>query len=494
MRKFLSQYPLFLLTIPGTYLVHVANYYFRLFSWRPVIGELLLYIAIPIIIYAAFARSSKLRQKTGVLIFCFLVVFYFFHVWHEWLKLPYSIQLPLLGVGAIALVILVAKRKKPLTGFYYAGNIIFGLLFIGGTAEQIYLQVATDGSQHDHADPSKELLQQYTPCDTCVKPDIYYVILDGYTNSKTLKQEFNYDNAWVKDYLTSRNFYLIENSRSNYYFTQPSIASILNMDYLERLNTEKLFYTKEFFQSHYTIFHNELCQVLVKQGYEINNFSIFDLKGQPSQVSPFLEKLVHRSVTGQTLFYKLNRDIGYHFHPYFRKKIVRAGVEEAQEDIARIEETRAGVIEVAKANKQTPQFTYAHFILPHETFFFDSTGRKNDLAAIITNGLPENNYITQVAYTNRFVIAPIVDSIFANAKRPFIIIFQGDHGYRNYPPEKTDLEFENFSAIYFPEGKYELLKDTMSSVNTFRLVLNQFFNQQLPILTDSSVYLKKRNP
>jgi len=107
--------------------------------------------------------------------------------------------------------------------------------------------------------------------------------------------------------------------------------------------------------------------------------------------------------------------------------------------------------------------------------------------------LPENNYVMQVAYTNKFVIAPIVDSIFAHARRPFIVIFQGDHGYRDYPREKIDLEFENFNAIYFPEGKYDMLKDTMTSVNTFRIVLNQFFNQQLPLLNDSTVYLKKRN-
>lgn len=493
MRNFLSRYPLFLLTIPGTYLVHVANYYFRLFSWRPVIGELVLYIIIPVSIYATFTRSPKRREKAGVLLFAFLVVLYFFHLWHDWLKLPYSIDLPLLAIGAIALVIYVKRRKKSFAGFYYAGNIIFGLLFVGGIGENIYLRITTDGSEHDHANPSKQIVREFSPCDTCARPDIYYIILDGYTNSKTLQQEFNYNNAWIKNYLKNKNFYLVENSKSNYYFTQPSIASILNMDYLRRLDTEKLFYTREFFQSHYTIFHNELSQVLEKQGYSINNYSIFDLKGHPSRVSPFLEKLVHRSVVGQTFFYKLNRDIGYHIHPLFRRQIVNAGVEEAIKDIERIEQTRNGVIEVAKAEKQQPQFTYAHFILPHETFFFDSTGKKNDLAAIINNGLPENNYVMQVAYTNKFVIAPIVDSIFAHARRPFIVIFQGDHGYRDYPREKIDLEFENFNAIYFPEGKYDMLKDTMTSVNTFRIVLNQFFNQQLPLLNDSTVYLKKRN-
>jgi hypothetical protein len=493
MRKILSQYPLFLLTIPGTYLVHVANYYYRLLDWKPVIGEILLYVAIPLIIYAVLARFPRLWQKAGVFIFFFLVVFYFFHVWHEWLNISYSIHLPLLGIAAVLLIIYLFKRKASFGRFYYIGNLVFCLLLIGGIAEHIYLRLATDGSQHDQADPSKKLAGKYIPCDTCAKPDIYFVILDGYTNSKTLRTEFGYDNAWIENFLGNKNFYTPAHSKSNYYFTQPSLASILNLDYLHRLDTEKIFHTKEFFQSHYTIYNSELCAILKKQGYAINNFSIFDLQDHPSQVSPFLEKLVPRSITGQTFFHKLNRDIGFHWNRFTREKRIQAVVRESEDDITRIGETLSGVINVARADRSAPQFTYAHFILPHETFYFDSTGKKNDVASIARKGkLPANNYITQVAYTNHFVMAPMVDTIFAHAKRPFVIIFQGDHGYRDYPPEKLALEFENFSAFYFPDGQYAMLNDSMSSVNTFRIVLNHFFHQHLPLLKDSSVYLKKR--
>jgi hypothetical protein len=492
MRKILSQYPLFLLTIPGTYLVHVANYYYLLLDWKPVIGEMLLYIVLPVIVYAAFLRSPRLKQKVGVLLFFFLVVFYFFHVWFEWTNLSYTIQLSALAIAAVILVVYIIRSKPPYGRFYYAGNLIFLLLLVGGIAEQVYLRLATDVSQHDHADPTKQLTRNYKTCDTCTKPDIYFIILDGYTNSKTLRNEFNYENAWIENFLRSKNFYLPGNSKSNYYFTQPSLASILNLDYLRRLNTDKLFHTKEFFQSHYTIYNNELCAIMKKEGYTINNFSVFDLKDNPSRVSPFLTELIPRSVTGQTFFLKLNRDIGYHWNKFFREKRLRDVVEKADESIARIKQTLNGVLEVANAEKTAPQFTYAHFILPHETYYFDSSGKKNDLAAIVRKGLPANNYITQVAYTNRFVIAPVVDAIFAHAKKPFLIILQGDHGYRSYPPEKLDLEFENFSAYYFPGAQYEMLKDSMTSVNTFRIVLDQFFHQQLPLLKDSSVYLKKR--
>jgi hypothetical protein len=499
-RQILSRYPVFFLTIPFTYLVHVANYYFLLLNWKLVIWEVLAYIVIPIAIYFIFARHKRLQQKIGILLYFFLVVFYFFHVLHDWLKQApaiaalsaYTILIPALALTTLLIVYFLVKRKGSFHGIYYGGNLVFVLLLLGGIVEHIYLRFTTDGSQHDQADPLKQLATSYTPCDTCAKPDIYFIVLDGYTNSKTLRNEFNYENGWIDSFLLQKNFCLPQNSKSNYYFTQPSLASMLNMNYLRKLSTTKLFNTKEFFQSYYTVYHNELRDILQKQGYEINNFSIFDMKGHPSRVDPFLQELTPRSVTGQTFFKKLNRDIGYHFNKYFRQLILEDKIAKARNDIERIEQTYLGIIDMAKSAKQAPQFTYGHFLLPHETYYFDSTGRKNDIAYILKNGFPPNNYITQVAYTNRFIIAPIVDSIFAHAKRPFILLFMGDHGYRNYPPEKLDLEFENFSAIYFSNGQYGEMKDSLSSVNTFRIILNRFFHQQLPLLPDSSIYLKKR--
>lgn len=499
-RDILSRYPLFLLTIPFTYLVHVANYYFLLLDWKLVIWEVIAYIITPIAVYFIFVRHKRLQQKIGVLLFYLLVIFYFFHVLHEWLKKTppiaalssYSILLPIIGLSILLLIYFIVKRKGSFGNMYYAGNLVFLLLLLGGMGEHIYLRATTNASQHDQADASKQLANSYIPCDTCVKPDIYFVILDGYTNSKTLRNEFNYENVFIDSLLLQKNFCLPQNSKSNYYFTQPSLASTLNMNYLPRLNTTKLFNTKEFFQSHYTIYNNELCDILKKQGYEINNYSVFDIKDHPSRVAPYLQELTPRSVTGQTFFKKLNRDIGYHWNKYFRQQILEENIAKAHNSIERIEQTYSGIIDMAKSAKAAPQFTYAHFILPHETYYFDSSGRKNDIAMIAKTGLPPKNYITQIAYTNRHIIAPFVDSIFAHAKRPFIILLMGDHGYRNYTPDKLALEFQNFSAIYFPNGQYGDLKDSLSSVNSFRIVLNQFFHQHLPILKDSSIYLKKR--
>jgi hypothetical protein len=500
MKRILEKYPVFLLTIPGAFLVHMANYYFQLLEWKLITWEVILYILIPILFYLLFFRNDRIRQKAGVLLLFFLVVFYFFHVVHDWLKkMPvfpvlssYSVLLPVLAIAVLVLIIYVVKARAPFPRVHYIANLLFLLLFTGGIIEHIYLRLFADSSQHDLMDPQKKMTAQFTPCDTCLAPDIYFMIFDEYTNSKTLAGEFNYDNGWITQYLREKGFHIAENSKSNYYFTQVCLGSILNMNYLERLNTKKLFETKEFFQANYTIYQNELCTILKKQGYEINNYSVFDLKDHPSRVTPFLKELNWRSVIGQTFFHKLNRDIGFHLSKFTWKSSLKKNTAKAATDVRRIEETYNGMMEMAKANKKAPQFTYAHFMLPHQPYYFDSSGQKRDIEVLMKRGNSDEDYVSQVAYTNQFVIAPMVDSIFANAKRPFVIILQGDHGYRNYPPEKLSLEFENFNAIYFPDRDYRLLNDSMSSVNTFRHVVNHFFKQRLPVLKDSLIYLKKK--
>ncbi|NIM93570.1 MAG: hypothetical protein GTO18_07650, partial [Anaerolineales bacterium] len=66
-------------------------------------------------------------------------------------------------------------------------------------------------------------------------PDIYYIILDAYAREDTLKEVYDYDNSTFVNALEDRGFYVVDQSRSNYSYTSLSIASSLNMDYVENL-------------------------------------------------------------------------------------------------------------------------------------------------------------------------------------------------------------------------------------------------------------------
>ncbi len=499
--QILRKYPLFLISLPLVFYLNTANHYYGLLNWKLLWVDLLIYFFVPIAVYFLLAWIIRSKTRAGAIMFYLLLIFYFFHLAHQWLKeMPalnvlssYSVLLPVIFIITIIYLIYVFRQKGKFSRLYYLGNLFFILLLIAGLIQLTYNGLTHAQGAHFQADPPDKInLRQPVTCDTCLRPDIFFILLDGYSNSKTLNREFNYPNEEIINYLKEKKFYVVPDSRSNYNFTHMSIASILNMDYLNRLDNTDAFHTKEFFQSGYTVYHNFLTHWLKNQGYELNNYSIFDLKDAPSRITPFLEELNYRSVFGQTFINKLRRDIGYHF------SFLQPGVELTSKEkekvnagLQRIRETYYGVLKASFSSPQIPRFTYAHFILPHETFYYDSTGKKLEDHYTARTMVNKKDYLQQLVYTNKFIIKPLVDSIFNNSKRPFVIIMHGDHGYRNYEPAKKNLEFENLSAFYFSNQNYSQLYDSITSVNGFRVVLNANLNQQLPLLRDSTINLSK---
>ena len=68
-----------------------------------------------------------------------------------------------------------------------------------------------------------------------VKRDIYYIVVDGYARSDILQEMFGFDNASFVSYLQEKGFVVPTSGHSNYPATPLSIASTLNMDYIQSL-------------------------------------------------------------------------------------------------------------------------------------------------------------------------------------------------------------------------------------------------------------------
>jgi hypothetical protein len=65
------------------------------------------------------------------------------------------------------------------------------------------------------------------------KPDIYYIVLDGYVRSDILQEMFGFDNSeFIKD-LREKGFIVPASNHSNYPVTPLSVSSTLNMDYIQ---------------------------------------------------------------------------------------------------------------------------------------------------------------------------------------------------------------------------------------------------------------------
>lgn len=85
------------------------------------------------------------------------------------------------------------------------------------------------------------------------------------------------------------------------------------------------------------------------------------------------------------------------------------------------------------------------------------------------------DYLDGVKYAN-LVTLDFVKKILLNAPNSIIVILS-DHGSRvlkNVTPAiKEEESYSNFCAIYYPDGDYSGVYDSISPINVMRLVLNK---------------------
>ena len=136
-----------------------------------------------------------------------------------------------------------------------------------------------------------------------------------------------------------------------------------------------------------------------------------------------------------------------------------------------------------------PHFVYGHFLITHEPHVFDPTGKIMTLNEFLRTD-SYKTYIAQVNYANT-VMKELVEHIKKHNKPNTIIIIEGDHGFRHFTDSLNNPYcVPNFTAIYFPDKNYSKLYDTMTPVNIFRILFDQYFHQDFPLLKDQSTIVK----
>ena len=79
----------------------------------------------------------------------------------------------------------------------------------------------------------------------------------------------------------------------------------------------------------------------------------------------------------------------------------------------------------------------------------------------------------------------IVPKIIANSATPPIIVIQGDHGPT--VPSSPQSRMSNLNVYYLPGANTQFMP-SITPVNTFRVIFNAYFGQDLELLDDVSLY------
>jgi hypothetical protein len=133
----------------------------------------------------------------------------------------------------------------------------------------------------------------------------------------------------------------------------------------------------------------------------------------------------------------------------------------------------------------SPTFTYAHINITHQPYVFSPDGYLFDAKETL---FPDG-YIHALDYVDTRLI-PILQEILDRSGTPPIIIIQGDHGYpmKDDPATKGNIS-PILNAYYLPGLGQDGLYPTISPVNTFRLIFNDYFGGQYVLLPDESYHV-----
>ena len=118
-------------------------------------------------------------------------------------------------------------------------------------------------------------------------------------------------------------------------------------------------------------------------------------------------------------------------------------------------------------------------MVPHDPFIFSPDGE-----LIPEEKDMEKGYINSVKYLNSELLS-IIDSILSTSDEPPIIIIQSDHGWPLSPKESR---MPILNTYYLPAQSDVSLYETITPVNTFRLLFNTYLETNFDILEDISYY------
>jgi hypothetical protein len=310
-------------------------------------------------------------------------------------------------------------------------------------------------------------------------PDIYLIVLDEHMSTEGMKDHFQFDNTKLDSFLTDEGFYIANNSKSNYSQTVFSIASALQMNYFHALT--KVTFPDDNPLGIAAMKNNTLITILEKYGYNIRNYSLFDFTNHPTKHFKFFEHSAFHFYFSQSLINQIN--IAYEtLNSQRHAKQLYQLIDDA----------------LTPANKETqPIFTYLHLVLPHHPFVFREDGSIRPAKLYHSKKDPDyvKNYLQQVAYT-RQVIRDMVTTI-NKSNRKKIVVLEGDHGlrlpkfnrgnwYEAY--QKAGGPYKNLNAYYFYDKNYTQLYDSISPVNSFRVISNQYLGATCKLLPDTQLF------
>ncbi len=406
------------------------------------------------------------------------------------------------GLAALGLVLLWRAKSPPfnlnrilnMVSVFLVTLVLVGIVLYEARSGFTRFQVSGAEAKNETALATGIGAAASTPVDG---PDVYYILVDGFSRADVLKSIGGLDVSGFLDELTKMGFYVANCSQDNYDHTQLSLGSSLNMNYLDALNVP-LNLSKDATRAYAEIIaHSQSRKVFESMGYTFVTFKpVYTFLNIPDsdyyydaeQVTPFynrlevvnfqylflsttiLRPLMEAQVATPTAFERLPTPILQMFYPKASLFSTRE-YKQYQQNLYSLEK----LSEVPQLPGK--KFVYAHLFLTHQPYVFNPDGTfrwppKDDNHA----------YFAQIQYASKR-LPEVIKKILQDSKTPPVIIIQSDHGYVN-DAERVKI----LNAYYLPNGGEKDLYPTITPVNSVRVVLNRYFKGNYPLLEDKTLH------
>jgi hypothetical protein len=314
------------------------------------------------------------------------------------------------------------------------------------------------------------------------RPDIYFILLDGYSRADVLGQHYDFDNSPFLQGLERRGFQVADASASNYNWTLLSLASTLNMDFVQDLVGDSFDPHGRDREAVYRLLRdNRAAAFLRARGYRFVHLqSTWGGTGRNPYADDFLP-------CGGGMF----RDD--FLLAIWEASWLRVLGSSATMDLADCHLRNFKTL-AALAREPGPKFVFAHFVLPHHPYLFDRNGNVLRYANLsnqfeFQKQLWEDRaaYIEQLEFVNSR-IGVVLDRLISDSAQTPIVLLQSDHGTNLRRGLKTDeyyrIRLANLNAVLLPGAPVDLMPENPTAVNLFRFVFDHYFDAGLPFLPD----------
>ena len=446
------------------------------------------------VVFGVFVAAFKSGAKASTATSLFLILFFSFGL----VPLSQSYGLIAYNLLLVAFMAFLFYARRAKAQFVTGANVL-AIVAVSVLAAPVvqsgWKLLSWRESTHAAAAERPPMAAAYEPL-----PDIYHIVLDGYSRADVLEALYKVDNAPFLDALRARGFYVADTSRSNYTMTHLALASMFNLDFVpEYTATDASRYRRTVAERF--VKRNRVVDLLRQHGYSFVNIASgyigtypnpnADVSIEPPGFDLGEFELSLLQMTPLAEFRVVTDAVVATAH---RKRVLFGF-----DALGRVEPG------------SSPKFVFAHILCPHPPFVFDENG--GPLSLDVAPSLNDANhfqgtahqyaagYASQVHFVNRKLIEAI-DAILARsdpARRPIIII-QGDHG-GGLTYNHTDSRYSSYwertgilNAFLLPQdGRFQPY-DSISPVNTYRVLMNGLFESDLPMLPDKSFYARWSSP